>query len=208
MNSSVAIAERSDDLSPEFDAAMRMEGISAWDIETDGLDFRADAVRTCQVFVPGVGIEIVRVPSGDKVPPRLADALGSERVFKIFHHAAFDLRFLRFHWGVRARNVGCTKVMSKVVSPTRESHSLAPLVAHYLGIVLDKSEQRSDWSAALSESQRMYAANDVMHLVDLYGHLWKDALNAGVADLVEHSFAYLPARVETDLRGSGDVFAY
>lgn len=203
----VQIALRDGDLSPEFDAAMRLEGVAAWDIETDGLDFREHAVRTCQVFVPGAGVEIVRVPSGG-TPPRLIDALGSERVFKVFHHAAFDLRFMRHQWGVRARNVGCTKLMSKVTAPKRESHSLAPLVQSYLNITLDKSERLSDWSQALTEEQRAYAANDVLHLLDLYGHLWKDALNAGVADLVEHSFAYLPIRVETDLRDAGDVFAY
>lgn len=199
---------REGDVSPEFDTAMRSEGVAAWDLETDGLDFRVHAIRTCQVYVPGVGTEIVKLTPG-QIPTRLADVLATERVFKVFHHAPFDLRFMRQHWLVRARNVGCTKVMSKVVSPQRETHSLAPLALDYLGIALDKSERTSDWSAEeLSESQVEYAANDVLHLLDLYRHLWKEALNIGVGDQVEQSFLYLPVRVETDLRDVGDVFAY
>lgn len=199
---------RTGDISPELDAAMRAEGLSAWDIETDGLDFRTDEIRTCQVFVPGHGTEIVQIEAG-VLPARLADALASERIFKVFHHAPFDLRFMRFHWGVRAHNVGCTKVMSKIVAPARESHSLAPLVLELLGIEIDKSLRLSDWSLSqLSTEQLEYAANDVRYLPDLLACLWKEALNVGVGDLVEQSFAYLPARVETDLLDVGDVFAY
>lgn len=207
MNNESPVVQQ-DDLSPEFDSAMRCAGVSAWDIETDGLNFRHDAIRTCQVFVPGAGVEIVRVSTDGTAPPRLADALTSERVFKVFHHAAFDLRFMRQHWGVRPRNVGCTKVLSKIVQPERESHSLAPLVWTYLGIELDKAPRLSDWSQELTPEQLSYAAHDVLHLLELYRYLWKAALNLGVAELVEQSFAYLPVRIETDLRGSGDVFAY
>ena len=208
MTSEVAVVQRQDDISPEFDSAMRLEGVSAWDIETDGLDFGRDAIRTCQVYVPGAGVEIVRVPTDGTTPPRLADALASERVFKVFHHAPFDLRFMRHNWGVRPRNVACTKVMSKIIEPGRPTHSLAPLVLAYLGIELDKSARLSDWSLELTPDQLAYAANDVLHLLDLYRHLMKDALNLGVAELIEQSFAYLPVRIETDLQGSGDVFAY
>jgi ribonuclease D len=208
MNRTFPVVQQQNDLSPEFDSAMRIEGVAAWDIETDGLDFRRDAIRTCQVYVPGAGVEIVRMPTDGAVPARLADALASERVFKVFHHAPFDLRFMRHNWGVRPRNVGCTKVLSKIVEPARESHSLAPLVRTYLGIELDKSVRLSDWSQELTPEQLSYAANDVLHLLDLYRYLWKEALNLGVAEFAEQSFAYLPVRVETDLRGSGDVFAY
>lgn len=196
------------DLSPDFDSNMRIEGVAAWDIETSGLDFREDQIHTVQVFVPGAGVEIVRIEAGRGVPVRLADALTSERVFKVFHHAPFDLRFMRKAWSVRPRNVGCTKVMSKIVRPDRSSHSLAPLVEEYLGVKLDKSLRLSDWSQDLTDSQIGYAANDVIHLLDLYRYLWKDALNIGVADVIEQSFAYLPTRVETDLADAGDVFAY
>lgn len=202
------IITRDGDLSPYFDAKLREEGVSAWDIETDGLDFRSDAIRTCQVYVPGFGVEIVQLKPGI-VPPRLSEALHSERVFKVFHHAPFDLRFMRAQWGIRPRNVACTKVMSKIITPEREQHSLKDLVSEYLQVDLDKGERLSDWSShQLTPQQVAYAAGDVLHLIDLFRLLWKEALNSGVGDLVERSFGYLPTRVETELRGAGDVFSY
>ena len=207
MLSEVPVVVRYGDISPEFDSAMRLEGVSAWDIETSGLDFRTDRIETCQIFVPGSGVEIVKLQGG--VPERLYDALTSERLLKVFHYAPFDLRFMRYHWAARPRNVACTKLLSKIVEPGRESHSLAPLVRDYLGIELDKAQRLSDWSAAnLSSEQIQYATNDVTHLLELLRLLWKEAINTGVGDLVEQSFAYLPARVETDLLDSGDVFTY
>lgn len=208
MEAEVAIRVMKGDISPEFDSAMRLEGVSAWDIETDGLDFREHPIRTCQVFVPGQGVEVVMVREGH-VPSRLVDALGSARVLKVFHHAPFDLSFMRSQWGARPNNVACTKILSKIATPQRESHSLAPLVREYLGVELEKSTRLSDWSQpVLSGRQIKYAANDVIYLLELYRYLWKEALNSGVGDLAERSFAYLPVRVETDLRGIGDVFSY
>ncbi len=202
------VVVRRGDISASLDSAMRTVGIAAWDIETDGLHFASDKLRTCQIFVPDHGVEIVQLIEG-AVPHRLADALASERVFKLFHHAPFDLRFMRYRWGVRPRNVGCTKVMSKILEPDRASHSLAPLARVYLGVELDKGQRLSDWSKeTLTASQLAYAANDVVHLIDLYLHMRKEAMNLGVVDLIEQSFAYLPVRVETDLLGAGDVFAY
>lgn len=195
------------DLTPEFARLLLREGISAWDIETSGLDFRDSAIHTCQVSVPGVGTQVVKV-SGT-VPPLLTDLLESDRVRKVFHHAPFDLRFMRAHWDVRPRNVACTKVLSKIVNPRRENHSLEVLVRDYLGLELDKSQRLSDWSAvSLTSEQIAYATEDVAHLIELYRYMWKEALNEGLGDVVEQSFAYLPTRVETDLRGSGDVFSY
>lgn len=202
------VVVRRGDISKDLDRAMRVVGVAGWDIETTGLDFGVDQIRTCQVFVPDHGVEIVQLVDGT-APTRLMDALASERIFKIFHYAPFDLRFMRYHWGVRARNVGCTKAMSKIVAPERSSHSLKPLVDAYLDVHLDKGERLSDWSVEqLSESQRDYAANDVVHLVDLYLRMRKEAVNHGVLGLVEQTFNYIPVRVETDLLGAGDVLAY
>ena len=203
----VPVEVREFDLSPAFDKALREERVSAWDIETTGLDFRLDQIRTCQVYVPNVGVEIVKL-YGD-VPERLRDVLMSETVFKVFHHAPFDLRFMRHHWKAQARNVGCTKVLSKLINPESDKHSLKDLVSSRLGLELDKSERLSDWGAeVLTAEQVDYASNDVLYLLPLLQTMWKEALNLGLGDALEHSFDYLPTRVETDLRDSGDVFAY
>ena len=197
------------DMSPALEGAERSYGVLGCDIETTGLDWSSDKIATVQVYVPGVGVEIVRV--GPNPPARLSEVMRSARVTKVFHHAAFDLRFIRHHWGVRANAVNCTKVLAKIVAPARDSrsYSLKPLLAEYLNVSIDKTMQISDWtSESLSPEQLQYAARDVLFLVDLRNVLLSDARRLGLVDLVEDSFQYIPTRVETDLRGSGDVFAY
>jgi ribonuclease D len=107
--------------------------------------------------------------------------------------------------------VACTKILSKIVRPEAagEEHSLKPTLEQFLGVVLDKSQQTSDWlSPSLSREQLTYAIRDVEYLVPLLDRLMDEARASGVADIAERTFEYLPTRVETDIRGCGDVFAY
>jgi ribonuclease D len=197
------------DLSPEYETAFRGAELVAWDIETSGLDYRTARIGTCQIYAPTVGPVVVKVR--DQVPERMRALLETPSVQKVFHHAPFDLRFMRHHWGVRARNVACTKIMSKILSPELESseHSLKPLVLRELGVSLDKTERVSDWLAdELTGSQLAYATGDVLYLTELYEKLLTRAAYEGVAELVEASFDYLPMRIETDIREVGDVYAY
>lgn len=197
------------DISPGLEWEARDRRRVAWDIETSGLDWRHDRIATCQVFVPDIGTEVIQVSS--HVPWRLRELLMTERVEKIFHHAMFDLRFMSFHWQVEPRNVVCTKVLSKIVEPELEPHlhSLKPTLSRLLGVDISKNQQVSDWMATfLDEAQIEYAAKDVEYLVQLFDRLMELARRKGLADIAERTFAYLPTRVATDLRGCGDVFAY
>jgi ribonuclease D len=197
------------DVSADFEGAARDAGVVAWDIETSGLDWRLDRIATCQLHVPNFGTQVIRVDG--RRPDRLRELLVSEHVLKVFHHAPFDLRFMRHHWKAEARSVACTKILSKIVRPEAASgeHSLKPTLDRFLGIVLDKSQQTSDWfSPLLTQEQLTYAARDVVYLLPLLDRLMEEARASGVADIAERTFEYLPTRVETDIRGCGDVFAY
>ncbi|OBK41541.1 hypothetical protein A5659_10025 [Mycobacterium sp. 1165196.3] len=197
------------DISADFESAVRDTGLVAWDIETSGLDWRLERIATCQLHVPNVGTQVIRID--ERRPDRLRELLMSEHVLKVFHHAPFDLRFMRYHWKADARRVACTKILSKIVRPEADSreHSLKPLVDRFLGIVLDKSQQTSNWlSPELTSEQLTYAALDVKYLVPLLEKLMDEARASGVADIAERTFEYVPVRVETDIRGCGDVFAY
>ncbi|MEU9808549.1 hypothetical protein [Mycobacterium sp. NPDC050853] len=197
------------DVSADFEWAVRDARVAAWDIETSGLDWRLDSIATCQLHVPNVGTQVIRMDGHE--PERLRELLVSERVVKVFHHAPFDLRFMRHHWKATARSVACTKILSKIVRPdaASEEHSLKPTLERFLGVVLDKRQQTSDWlSPSLTQEQVIYAARDVEYLVPLLDRLMEEARASGVADVAERTFEYLPTRVETDIRGCGDVFAY
>ena len=182
----------------------------AWDVETTGLDHRTDRLATCQLWSPGVGVTVVQLPSREA--PNLAGLLANPRVEKIFHHALFDLRFMRTNWKTPIRSVKCTKVASKLLSPAlpNEAHSLAQLLAKYLNISIQKGPVRlSDWTTeSLSQEQLNYASRDVLYLLDLADRQQEQLAAKGLLDLYEACCRFIPWRVELELLSAPDVFAY
>lgn len=181
-----------------------------WDIETSGLNWRTDRIGTCQVAIQDRVAIVVMRPGSDQ-PPLLAALLEDDTVRKVFHHAPFDLRFMAYQWGITARNVACTKIASKILSPelSGKAHSLKPVLERHLNVRIEKGQQVSDWLApTLTAAQLDYAAADVAHLLHLFGNLAQKCRDAGMDSELEASYSYLPTRVSLDLRGSGDVFAY
>ena len=198
-----------DDIDQAMVDQARVDGRIAWDIETTGLDWNADRIGTCQLAVGG-HIAVVQLDDWT-VPDRLRDLLEDSRILKIFHHAPFDLRFMAHRWKAEPANVACTKIASKILEPGADhaAYSLKPVLERYLGVVIDKTQQRSDWMRqSLSDEQVTYAAADVVYLSDLYDQLMLRAQRTGADELIRASYEYLPTRVKLDLLGSGDVFAY
>jgi len=189
-----------------FDIALAAETIGC-DIETTGLDWASDEIGTFQLAV-GNHVVVVR-PRGSR-PELLSELLRRPEVSKVFHHAVFDLRFVRAQWGVVPRSVKCTKIAAKIMRPGHdaEDYSLRSLLSTELGVHIDKSERLSDWTSTLSADQVMYAANDVVHLAQLWRRLLSTSPSREKRDLLDRSLEYLATRVELDLVGSGDVFAY
>lgn len=197
------------DMDHDFYWAAAADHELAWDIETSGLDWRTERIGTCQI-ASSTAINIVILDAHHR-PKRLTSALESSDVLKVFHHAPFDLRFMASHWEARPRNVACTKIASKILNPDLVSakHSLRPVLERHLGISISKDQQRSDWLApSLTQDQLHYAAVDVAHLIDLKRRLVSLCEKAGVLDLLDESWRYLPTRTALDLRGPGDVFDY
>lgn len=181
----------------------------AWDIETSGLDFRNDKIGTVQLHNPNVGSVLVQVHG--TTPPNLCTLLSDQHVRKVFHHAPFDLRFMLSQWSCWPQNVACTKIASKLLDPNVDpaEHSLKPLLLKYRGVVIDKSQQTSDWIATeLSHEQLLYAFNDVTYLLDLHTTLTKELEDAGLIDLYNKCLDFLPVRVKLDVGGWPDVFLY
>jgi ribonuclease D len=197
------------DIPKAFLDAGREHKIVAWDIETSGLDWRSERIGLCQVWVREEGLGIVKIKK-NKLPRNLAALLEDASIQKIFHHAMFDLRFLCYHWRVNAANIACTKIASKLIEPGRpEGHTLASLLMRYLGISLDKTKRKSDWlSWALSESQLVYAGNDVIHLPELLGVLKRELESRNLDDLAQRCFAHIPTQVQLDIGGYRDVYGY
>lgn len=195
------------DLPPTLTKVFRETRLIACDIETSGLDWRVDRPLLLQVYSPTVGAALVRL-RGDA--PNAVALLQDRTVCKIFHHAMFDLRFLASSWNVRAANIACTKIAAKLLFPNdAEAQKLHALAARFLGVVVDKAQQRSDWAAAdYTPEQIDYAVNDVRHLPPLYDAIQQALASAGLLQLAERCYAHIPTRVELELQGFGDVYTY
>lgn len=181
----------------------------AWDIETSGLDPTSDQIATVQLHAPQVGTAIVQVDG--RYPNRICELLENPNVLKVFHHAMFDLRFMVAHWQMRPSNVGCTKVASKLLWPSksRTEHTLQALLADQLGVVISKEQRLSNWFAPkLSHAQILYASADVEHLLPLLDRLEAQLVDAGLHKDFAACLAFLPTRVRLDLGNWPDIFGY
>ena len=102
----------------------------------------------------------------------IAAVLEDERVVKLIHNAAFE-REVFAAAGIELRNVVDTLELSRKRRGRRpDGHRLAAVCRRELGLRLDKTPQKSDWTARpLSEAQLQYAALDVEILLRIHAAL-------------------------------------
>jgi Ribonuclease D len=95
----------------------------------------------------------------------LKDLLSKKGI--VGHNLKFDLRYM-LSYGIEPYAVFDTMIASQLIGDS-DRHSLQKLAIHYLGEVLDKSLQLSNWgSLRLSREQLEYAALDVKVVRDLF----------------------------------------
>src|SRR5262249_54117031 len=176
------------------------------DTKTTGLDPRSDRLRLLQLAAPGwpvLVLDLWQIPAGAWEP--LRRLLAQPATVKIFHHAKFDLQFLRqAGLPVQGRLVD-TMLASQLLDAglhTRR-HSLADVVGHFLHEELAKEEQSSNWSGALTPQQLQYAATDAAVLLRLREVLLPALQAAGLAEAATLEWGCLPAVAEMELHGIG-----
>jgi len=127
-------------------------------------------------------------------------------VLKIFHFARFDMAVLKHAFGIMPRPVYCTKIASRLARTFTDRHGLKDLCKELLNIDLSKQQQSSDWGAdQLTPEQLNYAASDVLHLHALREKLEALLVREGRQGLARACFAFLPTRVELDLKGWSEI---
>lgn len=100
-----------------------------------------------------------------------ARLLENPNVVKVFHEAGSDLPILHRWCGAVPRNVADTRIEAGFCGLTARL-SLAKLLALRLGVVLPKTETRTNWiQRPLTDSQLKYACDDVALLPKLYLNL-------------------------------------
>jgi ribonuclease D len=182
----------------------------AIDTETMGLNPHRD--RLCLVQLSGGDgtAHLVKFDGKSYDAPNLKALLADPKTLKIFHFARFDVAVLEYYLGVVTTPIYCTKIASKLARTYTDRHGLKDLVGEILGIEISKQQQSSDWGAAeLSDSQRAYAANDVLHLHAIKARLDEMLARTGRQDLAKAAFGFLPIRAKLDLLGfEDDIFAH
>lgn len=120
------------------------------------LDPHRSRIRLVQLYGGGKRVAVIDLFRTGEEALRLLDGVGV-----VAHNAFFELSFLEAA-GAALGEVQCTFQATRLTLGGYFP-SLAEAVKAHLGLELDKSEQRSDWSAPeLSRAQLVYAARDAV----------------------------------------------
>lgn len=179
-------------------------------IDTEAMGLMSGRDRLCLVQLSCGDGTACLVQVNKNPAPRLAALLADRSVLKIFHFARFDVAILYRTFGVMCMNIYCTKIASKLCRTYTERHGLLELCRELLGISLSKSEQSSDWGAfQLTDSQKHYAASDVLYLHSLKTKLDVMLEREGRTNLCRRACMFLPTRILLDEAGfPNDIFEH
>ncbi len=183
----------------------------AVDTETLGLVPRRDKLCLVQLSSGDGNAHLVQVDRSSYDAPNLKALFTNPDVTKIFHYARFDVAVIKYYLGVDTAPLYCTKIASKLTRTDTDRHGLKDLVKELLGIELNKQQQSSDWGAhMLSDSQKQYAAQDVVYLHELKARLDQMLSREGREAVARACFDFIPTRAALDLSGwtEEDVFAH
>jgi DNA polymerase-1 len=167
------------------------------DTETTGLNPRTDRVRLLSLATDR-GVFVLDLFQVDAGP--LFELL-AERTL-LMHNAAFDLGMLAA-LGFTPGPVRCTMILSQLLHAGHlgVKHTLAACTERELGHALDKAEQKSDWSGALTSEQLAYAALDADVLLPLHTALMGKIKPAGLEMIADVEMRCLPAMAWLSGRG-------
>ena len=176
----------------------------AVDTETSGWDPWLDRLLLVQVSAgpdrPVLVVDATRVD-----PAALAPLLDDRGVAKVFHHAAFDLRFLA-RAGLRVERVADTMLAQQLLDGGESTSGLglADLAAFRLGRALDK-EVRTRFldGGPLSDELIDYAADDAAATWEVFDQQRHELTGHRLARVARLEFAALPVLADLALRGIG-----
>ena len=140
-----------------------MNKILALDVETTTCPNKH--LRVITIADPDPRIVYNWVEGGDNIPEDVRSLLNSS-VWVVFN-GWFDVGVLHKH-GIRPQKVWDVMMAEIYMGNISQNINLYNTVKKYKDIEMDKSEQMSDWSQVLTESQKQYCYQDVKHLLDIY----------------------------------------
>jgi ribonuclease D len=151
------------DTTPRLDAWLAGQGGAALAVDTEADSFHHYREKICLVQLSARERHALVDPFAELTWTSLAGVLGDPAVTKIFHGADYDVRLLERDLGLVVRNLYDTSIAARLTG--EEASGLAALLGKHLGVTLDKSHQRADWSRRpLPPEMRDYAVADTSHL--------------------------------------------
>ena len=166
------------------------------DIETTGLNPRADKIRLVQLATHRDVYVLDAFKTDVRILKPLFDSVDGPVITG--HNLKFDLAFLR-RAGIdapRGARLFDTMLASKLLSAGEEArHGLSFVVSRYLNETIDKVLQKSDWSGDLTYEQIDYAARDAQVLLPLRNVLMRELLAAKLTNVAAIENRALPAIV-------------
>lgn len=184
----------------------------AVDTETLGLNIKRDALCLAQLSGGDGVCHLVQFDvTKPYKAPNLKKILEDKKVVKIFHYARFDIAVLKHYLGAEISSIYCTKIASKLVRTYTDRHGLKDLCSSILDVEISKEVRTSDWSSSeLTESQKKYAATDVLYLHQIKDELDKSLLKVKRMHTAKACFDFLPTLIDLDLMGwdGPSIFAH
>lgn len=194
----------------EDSAALRrlVEDLAAHDeiaVDTEADSFFSYREKVCLMQITVAERDYLVDPLGGLDLSPLGAILADPRRTKVFHDGEYDVLILKRAWGFEFGGLFDTRVAASALGEANPG--LAGVLKAHFDLDLDKSLQRSDWSARpLSPKQIRYAQYDTHYLVGLM-HRQKEALaDAGREAVVEGECRRLEQLVPPDASFSADEF--
>ena len=118
------------------------------------------------------------------------DILNNPRITKVFHAAYQDLEIFYYLMNSVPQPIFDTQPAASVLG-LGEQMGYARLVENLLGVSLEKSQSRTDWSRRpLSQKQIDYAIDDVRYLQQIYPLMLEKLNSQQRLSWLEHDFEY------------------
>jgi len=181
-----------------------------FDTETTELDPYHGDIRLVQLSTGKATYVIDLKPFGSNGDLRENPALEPLRAFlsdpaaiKIAHNAKFDSKWVRHHLGAELNGLFDTFLASQLIAAgdNDRRHSLADVAQFFTATELDKTEQVSDWSGELSQSQIEYAARDAAIMIPLREQIEDRLRNDDLMRAAELEFNCIMPIAEMELSG-------
>ncbi|MCS3924908.1 DNA polymerase [Methanosalsum natronophilum] len=171
------------------------------DIETEGLDPFTDKLVLLQLMYNGGEIKLLDYTEVLKVKQLIETSL------IVGHNLKFDLKFLKYQYGINPKNVYDTETAEHVITggllvTKKNTTRLQDLTNKYLGFSLKKDEQTSfKRGQELTPEQIQYAENDVKYLKTIYYAQQKLIQQMNLHQTIDIEMKVLPAVVNLELAG-------